>query len=323
MVSEHIESHEIHTSFLQRFPFMKTKYRHFLPLFPAAIESLDVRNFDLVISLSHCVAHGIIPGPESTHISYCFTPMRYAWDRFHDYFGKKETNSAYRMMVNLWMNRLRMWDQLAGKRVDSYLTISHNIARKIKKYYGRNAEVVYPPVDPQFFQKPGDPDDFFLIVSALTPYKNIEVAVDAFNRNGIKLVIIGTGPEMKRLQKKALDNIHFMGWQPDHVLRHYYARCRALIFPGEEDFGITPLEAQASGKPVIALNRGGVKETVTEGETGLFFDDPTPDALKKVIDDFDSFTYSYSIIRKNAENFTKEIFVDQIKQKIAKFMESA
>lgn len=318
-VSSVIEQRPIHTSMIQRLPFSRHGYRNYLPFFPMAIERFNLKGYDLVISLSHCVAKGIIPSPDALHISYLFTPMRYAWDMFGGYFGAKGNR-----IISSILHYLRMWDVTSSQRVDHFLCISYYVAKRIQKFYRREAEVIHPPVDTKRFRLSNKKEDFFLIVSNLSPYKRIDLAIEAFNRLKYPLKIIGSGPEEKKLQSKAGSNICFMGWQPDEIVADHYSRCRALIFPGEEDFGIVPLEAMASGRPVIAYGRGGALESVvsydqqTEGKkapTGLFFDEPNADSLTDAVERFLEVEKEFNpeAIRNHSLQWDREIFKEKIK----------
>jgi glycosyltransferase involved in cell wall biosynthesis len=323
-VSPVIEQRTIHTSFIQQLPFSKKRYRTYLPLFPIAIEHFNLRGYDLIISLSHCVAKGILPSPEALHISYLFTPMRYAWDMFEDYFGKRGNQ-----LVSLVMHYLRMWDVASSQRVDHILCISKYVAKRVEKYYRKEAEVIYPPVDTKRFRISNLREDFFLIVSNLSPYKKIHLAIEAFNRLRLPLKIIGSGPEKKRLKSKAGPNIDFLGWQPDEIVADHYSRCRALIFPGEEDFGIVPLEAMASGRPVIAYGRGGALESILpydqqaekekKAPTGMFFDEPNGDSLADAVERFFKVEREFDpeAIRNHALQWDRESFKEKIKDYIS------
>lgn len=323
-VSSAIESMNIETSFIQTLPFSKNNHRMYLPLFPMAIERFDLKKYDLILSCSHCVAKGIVPPPHGLHISYLLTPMRYAWDMYGDYFGKKK-----KMLIPFFLHYLRMWDVISSQRVDYFLCISNHVANRIKKFYRRDAEIIYPPVEGSRFTSRKGKDDFFLIVSSLVPYKRIDLAIGAFNRLGHSLKIIGSGPEEKRLKAMAKSNVEFLGWQPDDALADIYSSCRALIFPGEEDLGIVPLEAMASGRAVIAYGRGGTLETVVphgeaEVPTGLFFQEQTVDSLVDAMRRFFHIEKDFDPvrIRSHALRWDREVFKKKIKMSILQKLES-
>ena len=310
--SQAIARHPIVTSFLQKFPNIFRNYRTYLPFFPKAVESFDLRGYDWVISTSHCVAKGAVKEEGSLHVSYCFTPMRYAWGFFDEYFGDKSPFSQ--RMIQFFLKRLRRWDLKTSNRVDHFVAISQHIKNRIAETYHRHADVIYPPVDTEFYtpNSQAQKEDFYLVVSALVPYKKIDLAVHAFNESGKKLLVIGDGPNKQSLQKIAKTNIRFLGWQSDEALRENYRKAKALIFPGEEDFGIVPLEMQACGGCVIALRKGGATETVVDGKTGLFFDEPTVESLNRTVEKFEQISLSAQHARENAlrvgrERFKKEI----------------
>jgi glycosyltransferase involved in cell wall biosynthesis len=261
-LSNTIESMDIRTSFIQKLPLIKKKYRHLLPIFPTAIERFDLRGYDLVLSSSHCVAKGVVTSANTLHICYCFTPMRYIWDLYNLYFGKERAGKFTRLATSLVLNYLRKWDVASSNRVNKFVAISRYIAERIKKNYGRDSDLIYPPVDCSYFKPVLSHKDFYLMVSPLAPNKRVDIAVEAFNSIGLPLIVIGSGQEDKKLEKMAGKNIKLMGWQSDEIVREHYANCKALIFPGVEDFGIVPLEAQACGKPVIAFGEGGALETI-------------------------------------------------------------
>lgn len=313
-----IESMNIKTSYLQKIPGIAKRYRSFLPLFPHAIEGFDLRGYDLVLSSSHCVAKGIIPPPTALHISYIYTPMRYVWDMSQEYFGRGKTGRLKRIAVGIIAHYIRMWDVTSSSRVDRFVAISKHVADRVEKYYRREADVIYPPVDCDKFVLSEKIEDFYLIVSAFAPYKRVDLAIKAFNKLEIPLKIIGSGQEERELRRIAGRNIEFLGQQDDSVLREYYSRCKALIFPGEEDFGIVPLEAMASGRPVIAYGKGGALETVRgsgDKPTGVFFFEQTPDALIAAVKTFEDNQgrFNPSDIRNHALKFDRELFKERIK----------
>lgn len=311
-ISPAIRSHRIFTSFIQNLPWSSRHYRHYLPLFPAAIEQFDLRGYDLVISSSHCAAKGVLTPPGTVHICYCHTPMRYAWEQYHEYFSPERLGRAGRFFIPLAMNYLRLWDAATAHRVDFFIANSGHVARRIRKYYGRPAEVVHPPVDGARFRLSDTRGEYFLILSALVPYKRIDRAIAACNLLQRPLWIVGDGPELKKLKSQAGPTIVFIAPQPWEELARLYSQCRAFLFPGEEDFGITPLEAMASGRPVIALGKGGALETVVEGKTGLFFSDPTPESLADAIKRFGALAWDAKAIREHALQFDRPVFKQRL-----------
>ena len=327
-LSDTIEDMDIRTSFIQKLPLIKKKYRHLLPIFPKAIERFDLREYDLVLSSSHCVAKGVITSTDTLHICYCFTPMRYIWDLYSLYFGKERAGMVTRLATSLVLNYLRKWDVASSKRVNKFVAISRYIAERIKKNYGRNSDLIYPPVDCSYFEPGLSNKDFYLMVSPLAPNKRVDIAVEAFNTIGLPLIVIGSGQEEKKLEKRAGKNIKLMGWQSDEVVSEHYVNCKALIFPGVEDFGIVPLEAQACGKPVIAFGEGGALETIipldkgieNNNATGMFFYEQTPESLVQTVLHFEKVQdqFNRQAIRKNAESFDRVIFKDKMKKYIEK-----
>lgn len=316
-VSPTIESHRIQSSFLQYSPFLNRYYRYHLPIFPHAIKTLNLHSYDLILSFSHCVAHGAPTKPTQCHICYCFTPMRYIWDQYDTYF-RNAPWPMRKLILPRTIKHLRQWDRNASRQVNAYLTSSHLVHSRIQKYYNRQAEIVAPPVDSDFFTPGNKKDDYFLIVSALSPYKRLDLAIQACNRLQLRLKIIGWGPEKRRLQLMAGPTVEFLGRLPDTALLSHYRQCRALLFPGLEDFGITPLEAQACGRPVIAFRGGGVSETVIEPETGIFFEEQTVDSLISAIRRFQSMQFTVDRCRKQADRFSLPRFESQFKSAIEK-----
>lgn len=323
-----IEAMDIKTSWIARLPFARNRFRTYLPLFPTAIESFDLRDYNLVISTSHCVAKGIIPASDALHISYIHTPMRYIWEMYPHYLGAR-AGMLKRAAGGIVASRLRSWDVASCNRVDYFIANSENVRKRIWRHYRRTAEVIPPPVDGDFFQADSAPGDYYLIVTALVPYKQVALAVEAFNRSGERLVIVGDGPEKSKLVKIAKRKIEFLPWQDSESLRRLYSGCRALIFPGEEDFGIVPLEAQCCGRPVVAYGRGGVLETVIPANrtpdqepmnapTGIFFFQSAPEALIEAVMSLDRYAFDPQAIRCHALKFDKPVFV----KKLAQYLES-
>lgn len=320
-VSPSLERMEIRTSFIQHLPFSLSRYRYYLPLFPTAVQQFDVKGFDLVISSNHCVAKGVRVSPKALHICYCHTPMRYIWDLYEEYFGKGRAGLLTRLGMKTFVGYLRKWDVHAAKNPDYFIANSQHVKSRIQKLYGRDADVIYPPVETSRFKISRHDDGYFLIVSALVPYKRIDLAIQAVNKTGDSLVIVGSGPEAQRLRRIAGPAVQFLGWQPDDRVRDLYARCRALIFPGEEDFGMVPVEAMASGKPVIAFGKGGACETVHEtGEvkTGILFKEQTIDSLIDAIQRFKKSTFDPGSLHEFALKFDREIFKCQMKEYISR-----
>jgi len=310
-VSPIIEGRPIQTSFIQNLPLASTHYRHYLPLFPRAVEQFDLRGYEIVISSSHCVAKGVRTAPGTLHICYCYTPMRYIWGLHDEYFAKGRAGLLTRFGMGMFVDYLRRWDVRTAQNPHCFVAISEHVRQRIAQTYQRTADVIFPPVDADLFQISTRDDGYYLIVSALVPYKRIDLAIDAFNETGDRLVIIGSGPDAGRLRQRARSNTEFKGWQSNDQLKQYYAGCRALIFPGEEDFGIVPLEAMASGKPVIAYSRGGALETVIatpECTTGILFETQTVDAMNAALEKFKHTTFNPDLLRAHALKFDRRVF---------------
>jgi glycosyltransferase involved in cell wall biosynthesis len=311
-VSAAIERHPIETSYLSRAPLLRTRYRSYLPLFPNAIEALDLSAFDLVISTSHCVAKGIIPAPEAVHVCYCHTPMRYAWDQEHAYFPKRRGLSA--RLRGVILSQLRTWDVASSARVHTFVANSSFVAQRIRAYYGRESTVIHPPVDVDFFTpgeaKPGP--DYALLVSALAPYKRVEVAIGACARLGLELRIVGTGPEKRRLERLGGPGVHFMGTLSREELREAYRGAKLFLQPGIEDFGIAPVEALACGVPVVAAGRGGILDIVEDGRHGILSSphQGVP-AFVEAIDKAVQIGFNRLDLRQCAERFSARCFGEQ------------
>jgi len=310
---------DIRPSWMQKLPGWKKHFKKYLPLFPLAIESLRVKDYDLIISSSSHFAKSAIKGPKALHICYCYTPMRFAWD-YENYVKRENLNVLYRSCLPLIIAHLRQWDHQTKDRPDHYIAVSSAVKARIKRVYGRDAEIIFPPVDVQKYRPVEKPDNFYLIVSRLNSIKRIELAVEAFNLLGLPLKIIGVGPFYKRLKDMARSNVSFLGRLPDPEVAEYYAACKAYVFPGEEDFGITPLEANAAGRPVIAFKGGGALDTVREGLNGLFFEESKSQSLVDAVRSFESGKYNFTPhkIREHALLFDREVFKEKMRLYISR-----
>ena len=318
-----LANRRIITTFISRLPFSGRKYQRYLPLMPIALEQLDLSDYDLVLSSESGPAKGVIPDPQALHICYCHSPMRYIWDMYHDY--RARAGFLTRLVMPPLAHYLRMWDVTSSSRVDHFIANSNYVAGRILKYYRRGADVIHPPVRTEEFFISDSIDDYYLVLGQLVPYKRVDLAVEAFNRSGKRLVVIGDGEQLDTLKKIAGQNIEILGRQPFSMIRRYLARCKALIFPGVEDFGIVPLEAMASGRPVIAYGKGGALETVVDGETGLFFREQSAQALNEAVVKYESTQDKFDprLIRKHAETFGKERFKEKIKAYIDQKIQEA
>jgi glycosyltransferase involved in cell wall biosynthesis len=311
-ISSALQGHTIKTSFIAGLPFAKRRYKAYLPLMPLALENMDFRGYDLIISSESGPAKGIIPPPGAAHICYCHSPMRYLWNMYHDY--RSGGGRLTRMATAVVAHYMRVWDQSSAARVDSFVANSVNVAARIHKYYRRDSRVIYPPVDVDAFEPrlEGEDEGYYLLVGELVRYKRPDLAVQTFNKLGKRLVVIGGGDLLNELRATANPNIEIHGHQPFDVLRTYYAGARALIFPGEEDFGIVPVEAMASGRPVIAYARGGALETVEDGVTGVLFYQQKVDALAAAVEGLEGMTFDRDEIVAHARGFSKDRFKNEM-----------
>jgi len=330
-----LRSHKITTSFLQKIPGITRHYRKLLPLFPLALEQFCLDDYDLVISQESGPAKGVLTGSRTCHVCYCHTPIRYLWDMYHHYRGTAPGGRLGRGLYSLAAHYVRLWDYATSARVDYFVASSSNGAERIRKHYRRQADVIYPPVDIGSFAPSSRVDDFYLVLSPLVSYKRIDLAIEACNALKRRLVVIGDGEQMENLRKIAGPTVTFLGFQSEEVVRDHYACCRAFLFPGEEDIGLTPIEAQACGRPVIAYGRGGARETVCgffpgdsitpESSTGVFFREQTVDSMVEAIQAFERYESRFSppLIRSNAERFSESRFRSEIsaliEEKLAEF----
>jgi len=310
-----LKGKKAHTSSIQSFPFAKKKYRNYLPFFPRAIEEFDLSEYDVILSSSHAVAKGILTHSNQLHISYVHTPIRYAWDLYHQYLRESGLKKGFKgKLAKYFLHKIRMWDMSTINRVDYYIANSHYIARRIKKVYGKESTVIYPPVDVEKFKLCENKEEFYLTASRMVPYKKIDLIVETFSKTNKKLLVIGTGPDMEKIKAKANSNIEFLGFTPDDILLDHMQRAKAFVFAAEEDFGIVPVEAQACGTPVICLGKGGTKETVVDGVTGIHFEEQTLESLLNGIQKFENNSENFNAqeIRKHALKFSKERFEKEI-----------
>lgn len=323
-IGDWFEPTKVRTSWLQKMPkFLRKRPQLLVNWMPQAIEQFDFTGYDLVISSSGAFSHGIITNLDTKHICYCHSPMRYAWDWTHQYVKEMSGGFLMKSLARRTINKLRQWDFLASRRVGKYIANSENIQDRIKKFYRRESTVVYPPVEIEKFKvRKKKPQDFFLIVSRLSPYKRIDLAVELFNKVRRNLVVIGTGKQLQHLRDIAGPTVEIMGYQDDPTTLKFLQECRGVIFPGEDDFGIVPIEAMACGKPVIAYAKGGALETVIAGKTGEFFGEATVESLEnalgRMLMNYEK--YKPSIIRKQAEKFTVEKFAKNFKKEVKKFL---
>lgn len=297
---------------LKKFPFARNFHRIYFPFMPKIFETMDFSEFDIVISSSHSAAKGIITKPETLHVTYCHSPMRYIWDRSHSYQSNFSDFKYLKFFYKPILHKIRKWDRLAAERPDQYIANSAYISKRIKKYYKKDSKIIYPPVNLEKFRVSRNHLDFYLAVGRLIPYKKFDLLVDTFNKNSLPLKIVGTGSEFRKLRKIAKSNIEFLGHISDEELYNYYSQSKALIFPQMEDFGIVPLEAMASGTPVIAYAGGGALETVENGTSGILFDEQSPDSLNEAIIKFNSKSWDPDLIASTVDKFSASRFKTEL-----------
>lgn len=323
--NKYFQGKKANTTFIQRLPFAEKKYRNYLPLMPLAIEQLDVSKYDVVVSSSHAVAKGILTGPDQLHISYVHSPIRYAWDLQHQYLNELHLNKGLKSLIIRWLlHKIRLWDYRTSNGVDHFVANSKFIARRIKKVYGREADVIYPPVNTDMFQPKNNKDDYYVTTSRMVPYKKIDLIVESFSHmKDKKLVVIGDGPDMEKIKAKASSNIEILGYQNNDVMQEYMRNAKAFVFAAEEDFGITPVEAQACGTPIIAFGKGGALETVVgknaENPTGVFFEEQKIESVVTAVNSFEREQHIYTPenCRLNALKFS----TDRFNQEFSKYIE--
>jgi glycosyltransferase involved in cell wall biosynthesis len=315
MVSEKIRQHRVIPTFINSLPRAARMYKTYLPLMPLALEQLDLRGYDLIISSESGPSKGIIAPSDALHVCYCHTPMRYIWNMYHDY--RSGAGAVARLMMPPLTHYLRMWDVTSAARVDSFVANSATVARRIHRYYGASSVVIHPPVDTDLFSTaPSELGDYYLMAGELVSYKRPDLAVRAFNEMKLKLVIIGGGEMLEKIRRLAGPTVTVLGSQPFEVLKQHYARCRALIFPGEEDFGMVPVEAMASGRPVVAFGRGGATETVADGVSGVFFAEQTVEAITSAVRSLSAIEIDPERIAAHARQFGRDQFFQKMRTHI-------
>ena len=316
MVSERIRQHRVIPTFINKLPRAPAMYKSYLPLMPLALEHLDLRGYDLIISSESGPAKGVIPPAGSVHVCYCHTPMRYIWNMYHDY--RDSAGLLTRLMMPPLSHYLRMWDAVSAARVDSFVANSQTVAGRIKRYYGADSTVIHPPVDTDAFSiaPPTELEDYYLMAGELVSYKRPDLAVRAFNELGLKLVVIGGGEMLGEIRRLAGPTVTVLGPQSFAVLKEHYSKCRALIFPGEEDFGMVPVEAMASGRPVIAFGKGGATETVRAGVSGVFFAEQSVEAISAAVKDLANLQIDPAGIAEHARQFGRDRFLQKMRSHI-------
>lgn len=305
---------KVNTTFIQKMPFISKFHRNYLQLYPLAIEQLDLRPYDLIISSSSAVAKGVLTNSNQVHICYCHSPMRYAWDLYQQYLKESKFNFLTKIYAKYVLHKIRLWDVMSANRVDYFISNSNYISQRINKVYRRDSQVIYPPVETNNFKLSQNPSrDFYFTASRMVPYKKIDLIVETFAINGKKLIVAGNGPELKKIKSKANSNVTFVGHITNDKLLEYIQNAKAFVFAAEEDFGIIPVEAQACGTPVIAYGKGGALETIIENKTGVFFEEQTSESLNQAIEKFEKMNFDPLRIRENALRFSEERFVEEIK----------
>lgn len=307
--SKILSNPKVTTTFVQNLPFISKFHRHYLQLYPYAIEQFDLSEFDLIISSSSSVAKGVLTNSNQIHICYCHSPMRYAWDLYHNYLSESKFNILTKIYAKYVLHKIRLWDVMSSNRVDYFIANSDYISKRIKKVYKRDSAVIYPPVDTEYFSFDENSfRDYYFTASRMVSYKRIDLIVETFAKNGKKLIVAGDGPEINKIKSKSKANITFLGHVSKEELKKYLQSAKAFVFAAEEDFGILPVEAQACGTPVIAYGKGGVLETVIDNKTGILFEEQTVESLQNAINKFEELVFNYQEVRQHSLKFSKDNF---------------
>jgi len=320
---KYLRGKQVTTSFIQKLPFSRTKFRNYLPLFPLAIEQFNLDAYDLVISSSHAVAKGVLTGPDQTHICYQYSPMRYAWDMYHTYFKEHNITGLKAFILRKVLHKIRLWDVVSSNRVDAFIAISTLIQKRIQKYYRRESDIIYPPVDTRKFTLYEEKMDYYFTASRLVPYKKVKMIVEAFNENGRPLKVAGNGEQYETLKNIAKHNIEILGYCSDEEMVLHMQKAKAFIYAAYEDFGIVPVEAMSCGTPIIAYGKGGVLDTIKDGKTGILFDEQTVESLNHAVVTFENILFDAKAIRKHALLFSEKRFQNEFKVFVNKIKNSS
>lgn len=310
---KYLKGKKVRTSFIQKLPFSKTKFRNYLPLFPIAIEQFNLDGYDLVISSSHAVAKGVLTGPHQLHICYQYSPIRYAWDMYHTYFKEHHIAGIKAFILRKVLHKIRIWDVVSSNRVDKFVAISTLIQDRIQKYYRRESHIIFPPVNTDKFTLYEKKEDFYFTASRLVPYKKVKLIVEAFNENGRPLKVVGSGEQYEEIKRIAKNNVKVLGYCSDDDMVKYMQQAKAFIYAAYEDFGIVPVEAMACGTPVIAYGKGGVIDTVKDEETGILFEEQSIESLNDAIVKFENISFDPEKVSEHAAYFSKKRFQKEFK----------
>ncbi|MEK6221786.1 MAG: glycosyltransferase family 4 protein [Chloroflexota bacterium] len=318
------DGREVKTSFIQKLPRATKLYRSYLPFMPLAIEQFDLGEYEIILSSSHAVAKGVLVNSDQLHITYVHTPIRYAWSLYFQYMNDGFKNPISAGIARVILHYIRLWDTLSANRVDVFLANSQNVANRIWRTYRRESQVLFPPVNVNQFEPANKREDYYVTLSRLVPYKRVDLIVKAFTKLGLPLIVLGDGPQAEYLKEISGENVTFMGYQSNETVANYLNRAKAFVFAAEEDFGITPVEAQAAGCPVIAYGKGGALETVIDGETGMFFKEQTPDSLAMAVEEFEKTGKKFEVkkLRYNADRFSKERFKREMENIVSQEFEN-